>query len=80
MEAFRFAVEEDAIGSAPLKDVITPDDQDYIMYGKLQIEDVISQTLDTETLCNIITVAPTQKFPSSRMYINVGLYLSHTSK
>ena len=60
--------------------VICPDDQDHLLYGMFDIETIKNRTLDTETLCNIITVAPTQKFQSSRMYINVGLYLSHTSK
>ena len=60
--------------------IITPDDQDYIIYGKLQIEDVISQTLDTETLCNIITVKPSDKFPRSRVYFDLSLFLSHAAR
>lgn len=60
--------------------VITPDDQDHILYGMFDIENIIDRTLDTETLCNIIYVEPSTKFQARRMYINVGLYLSHTSK
>lgn len=60
--------------------IITPDDQDYIIYGKLQIEDVISQTLDTETLCNIVSVKPSEKFPRSRVYFDLSLFLSHAAR
>lgn len=60
--------------------VINPDDQDHILYGMLDIENVISRDLDTQTLCNIIRVEPSQKFQSRTMYINVSLPLSHTGK
>ena len=60
--------------------IITPDDQDYIMFGKLQIEDVISQTLDTETLCNIITVKPSEKYPRHRVYFDLSLFLSQAAR
>ncbi len=60
--------------------IITPDDQDYIMYGKLQIEDVISQTLDTETLCNIVSIKPSDKFPASRIYFDLSLFLSQAER
>lgn len=60
--------------------VISPDDQDHILYGKLDIEKVVSRNLDTQTLCNIITVEPTEKFTSRRVYIDVSRYLSHTAK
>lgn len=60
--------------------IITPDDQDYIMFGKLQIEDVISQTLDTETLCNIITVKPSEKYPRQRVYFDLSLFLSQAAR
>ena len=60
--------------------IITPDDQDYIMYGKLQIEDVISQTLDTETLCNIVNVKPTDKYPANRIYFDLSLFLSQAER
>ena len=60
--------------------IITPDDQDYIIYGKLQIEDVISQTLDTETLCNIVTVKPSEKFSGQRVYFDLSLFLSQAGR
>lgn len=60
--------------------VICPDDQDHLMYGILNIEKVYSRKLDTETLCNIITVEPSAKFQSRTMYIDVSRYLSHTAK
>ncbi len=65
--------------STPFR-VISPDDQDHILYGKLDIEKVVSRNLDTQTLCNIITVEPTEKFTSRRVYIDVSRYLSHTAK
>ena len=65
--------------STPFR-VISPDDQDHILYGKLDIEKVVSRNLDTQTLCNIITVEPTDKFTSRRVYIDVSRYLSHTAK
>ncbi len=60
--------------------IITPDDQEYIMFGKLQIENVISQTLDTETLCNIVTVKPSDKFPGQRVYFDLTLFLSQAAR
>ena len=60
--------------------IITPDDQDYIIYGKLQIEDVISQRLDTETLCNIITVKPSDKFQGRCVYFDLSLFLSQAER
>lgn len=60
--------------------VISPDDQDHLLYGIFEIEDVKGRQLDTETLCNIITVEPSRKFPARTMYINVSRFLSHTSK
>ena len=60
--------------------IITPDDQDYIIYGKLQIEDVLSQTLDTETLCNIISVKPSDKFPGRSVYFDLSLFLSQAAR
>lgn len=65
--------------STPFR-VISPDDQDHILYGKLDIEKVVSRNLDTQTLCNIITVEPTEKFTSRRVYIDVSRYLSYTAK
>lgn len=60
--------------------IITPDDQDYIIYGKLQIEDVITQTLDTETLCNIVSVKPSDKFPQQRVYFDLSLFLQQAAR
>lgn len=60
--------------------VITPDDQDHVMYGMLDIENVTSRNLDTKTLCNIISVTPSKKFPARTMYFDVSRYLSYTSK
>ena len=60
--------------------VINPDDQDHVMYGMLDIENVTSRNLDTKTLCNIVSVTPSNKFPARTMYFDVSRYLSHTSK
>ena len=60
--------------------VICPDDQDHILYGKLQISNVYSRQLDTNTLCNIITVEPNENFQARRVYIDISRYLSHTTK
>ena len=60
--------------------VINPDDQDHVMYGMLDIENVISRNLDTKTLCNIISVTPSKKFTSRLMYFDVSRYLAHTAK
>ena len=60
--------------------VINPDDQDHVMYGMLDIENVHSRSLDTKTLCNIISVTPSAKFTARTMYFDVSRYLSHTSK
>ena len=60
--------------------IITPDDQDYIVYGKLQIDDVISKELDTETMCNIITVVPSDKFHERCVYFDLSLFLSQAER
>ncbi len=60
--------------------VITPDDQDYIIYGRLEIEEVLSQTLDTESLCNIVTVKPSSSFPEHCVYFNISLFLSQAAR
>ena len=60
--------------------IITPDDQDYIIYGKLQIDDIISQRLDTETQCNIITVKPSDKFQGRCVYFDLSLFLSQAER
>ena len=48
-EAFRHAVEEDAIGSAPLKDVIAPDDQVTVV-----ISDITRAYMHQERICPLI--------------------------
>ena len=60
--------------------VITPDDQDHILYGVLDVNNIISRNLDTETLCNIVTIEPTEKFQSRKVFFDVSRYLSHTVK
>lgn len=59
--------------------VICPDDQDHILYGIMDIEDVKARNLDTESLCNVINVTPSNKFPSRTMYIDASIYLSHVA-
>ena len=60
--------------------IITPDDQDYIVYGKLQIDNVLSQTLDTETLCNILSIKPSDRFPAHRVYFDLSLFLQQAAR
>ncbi len=60
--------------------VICPDDQDHILYGKLQISNVYSRQLDTKTMCNIITVEPNENYQARRVYIDISRYLLHTTK
>ena len=60
--------------------VITPDDQEHVMYGILDIENIFSRNLDTKTLCNIISVTPSKKFPSKTIYFDVSRYLVNTAK
>ncbi|MBR6691378.1 MAG: DUF4919 domain-containing protein [Bacteroidaceae bacterium] len=60
--------------------VITPDDQDYILYGKLNIEKVISNELDTETLCNIFLVEPSAEFQQRRVYFDLSIFLNSEVK
>ncbi|MBR5892637.1 MAG: DUF4919 domain-containing protein [Bacteroidaceae bacterium] len=59
--------------------VISPDDQEHVLYGMLEITNIIERRLDTSTLCNIIRVEPSGKFSNSNVYMNVSLFLSHTS-
>lgn len=70
----------DGKSSATAIYVTNPDDQDHILYGYYEIEEVKGRQLDTETLCNIITVEPNKKYNSRIMYINVSRYLTHTTK
>ena len=58
--------------------VISPDDQNYVLFHELEIEREISRELDTETLCNIIFVEPNQKYQYRRVYFDLSLYLKHT--
>ncbi len=60
--------------------VITPDDQDHILYGALDVNTVTSRTLDTNTLCNIVAIEPTEKFQARKVFFDVSRYLSHTTK
>lgn len=60
--------------------VITPDDQDYILYGVLNIEKVISNELDSETLHNIFVVEPTKEFQSRRVYFDLSLFLNSATE
>lgn len=64
---------------SPFK-VITPDDQNYVLFHELEIEKEISRELDTETLCNIIVVEPSKKFQFRRVYFDLSLFLKHTKK
>lgn len=57
--------------------VIAPDDQNYVLFHELEIKREISRELDTETLCNIIVVDPTEKFQSRRVYFDLSLFLKH---
>jgi hypothetical protein len=60
--------------------IITPEDQDYVMYGMMGIQKEITREFDKETLCNIILVEPSKEFPSRRMYFNLELFLRKASE
>ncbi len=60
--------------------IITPEDQDYVMYGMLNIKKEITREFDKESLCNIILVEPSEEFPSRRIYFDFELFLKHASK
>ena len=60
--------------------IITPEDQDYVMYGMMGIKNEISRDFDKETLCNIVLVEPSEEFPSRRMYFGFRLFLKHSKK
>ena len=64
---------------SPFK-VITPDDQNYVLFHELEIEKEISRDLDTETLCNIVVVEPSNKYKFRRVYFDLSLFLKHTGK
>lgn len=59
--------------------IVSPEDQKYVMYS-LNIDNEISRELDTESLCNILIVKPSEEFKSSRIYFNISLFLNSTSK
>lgn len=60
--------------------IITPEDQDYVMYGMLGIKKEISRDFDKSSLCNIILVEPSEEFPSRRIYFDFELFLKQSSK
>lgn len=60
--------------------LITPDDQNYVLFHELEIDKVVSRNLDTETLCNIFIVEPSKKFQYDRVYFDISLFLKHTEK
>ena len=59
--------------------IVNPEDQKHVMFS-LNVDTELSQELDPETLCNILTVNPTKEFQSRRMYFNISLFLNSTSK
>lgn len=60
--------------------VITPDDQDHILYGVLDVNEITSRELEKSSLCNIVTIEPTTKFQSRKVFFDISRYLSHTAK
>lgn len=60
--------------------VICSDDQYYLMYYLLDIEDDYSHELDIEHKCNIFRVKPSTKFNQSVLYIDISRYLLATAK
>ena len=58
--------------------IVNPEDQKYVMYS-LNIDSEISRELDTESLCNILIVRPTDEFKSSRLYFDISLFLNTPS-
>lgn len=59
--------------------IVNPEDQKYVMYS-LNIDSELSSELDTETLCNILIVKPSQEFQARRMYFDVSLFLNNSGK
>ena len=59
--------------------IVNPEDQKYVMYS-LNIDSELSSELDTETLCNILIVKPSQEFQARRMYFDVSLFLNNSNK
>lgn len=60
--------------------VITPDDQDHILYGVLDVNEITSREFEKASLCNIVTIEPTTKFQSRKVFFDISRYLSHTAK
>ena len=60
--------------------IITPEDQDYVMYGMFNIKREITREFNKESLCNIILVEPSEEYPSRRMYFDFELFLRHATK
>ena len=60
--------------------VISPDDQNYVLYHQLGVEKEVSRDLDTGTLCSIVIIEPTPEFQARRIYFDLSLFLKHTSK
>lgn len=60
--------------------IISIYDQDHILYGKLKAESVLSSTLDKESLCNIIRIEPTEKYPHPVVYFDISLFLTNGIK
>lgn len=59
--------------------IVNPEDQKYIMYS-FNIDSELSHELDTESLCNILVVKPTQEFQARRMYFDISLFLNAPTK
>lgn len=59
--------------SSPFR-VIHPDDQQFVMTA-LGIEKSFSDKFDTETLCNIHVIKPTEDFKASVIYFDLSLFL-----
>jgi tetratricopeptide (TPR) repeat protein len=60
--------------------IICPDDQDHIIYSGLKLTQEYSRQLDTETLCNIVSVEPNENYQNRRVYFDLSLYLMHAAK
>ena len=64
--------------SSPFR-VTHPDDQQYVMTA-LGIEKSFSDKFDTETLCNIHVIKPTEDFKASVIYFDLSLFLKQKTK
>ena len=59
--------------------IVSPEDQKYVMYS-LNIDEEITHELDTETLCNILIVRPSEEFQARRMYFDISLFLNNSKE